>query len=72
MVTRIIDSYEKFLNKQVVIYYYDSPEHVTRQDGIIISCIGEAIIISKENKEQLIPKARIVRIELREKDGDNN
>ncbi|MCL6494514.1 MAG: hypothetical protein K6T54_07000 [Ignavibacterium sp.] len=62
--------YERFLNKQVKLIYYDSPEHATTKEGILISISDDALVMFENitQKEILIPKARIVRIEERKND----
>ena len=58
--------YDHFLNQNVKIIYYDSPEHATIKVGTLISNSVDAIILFEiaSQKEVLIPKSRLVRVEL--------
>lgn len=60
--------YERFLEKEVKVIFYDGPEHATSKYGKVVSIGEDAIIIFDKSiqKELLIPKARIVRIECME------
>ena len=60
--------YERFLNQTIKVIYYDSPDHATTKIGTLVSCDNDSVVLFEltARKEILIPKYRIVRVELEE------
>ena len=66
MSSQVKDGYERFLNEVVKIVYFDeSPEVPIAKEGTLISISDDAVIVfvNVSQKEVLIPKNRIVRLE---------
>ena len=64
MSNEVRKGYEKFLNCKVKIVFID--EEITAKKGILISVSDDAliIIVDETQKEVLIPKARIIKVEV--------
>lgn len=60
------EGYERLLNKSVVVFYQDGSEHsVGRKDGKVLSVDNDSLILLSSYGELLIPKIKIVRIEIK-------
>jgi len=59
------EGYGRFLNKDIALFYEDSENHISRKDGKIISVSEDAIILLTLYCEILIPKNKIVRVEVK-------
>ncbi len=59
------EGYNRFLNKKVAVFYADGENHISRKDGLIISVSDDSIILYYSELEILIPKIKIVRVEVK-------
>jgi hypothetical protein len=67
----------KFVGEEVVVFYNDTPEHVTASVGVLEYIDNMQIILNNDGKITIIPFAKVVRIEpkinkptMEEKDGE--
>ena len=56
-------SMEELIGKKIAVFYDDGTS-VSRKDGIVTSVTTDFLNLKVNNKELVIPKSRIVRIEL--------
>jgi len=59
------EGWQRFLNTRVSIFYDDnSPQGVSRKDGLLISNDVDSIVLLSYNLQILIPKSKIIRLEV--------
>ena len=59
------EGYKRLLNKNVAVFYADNEAHISRKDGLVVSVSNDAIILVIGVAEILLPKNKIVRVEVK-------